>query len=1265
VANVVALIVLHDDAYHLKGVIRACAPVPALVCISRFAFDGTDGDWQRSVRLAEEAGAMVVVGDWKTESAHRSASLICAIEAGYTHALIPDSDEFLEPELLKHLLGFAEGDLADVVRVSMETYWHDPRHVVRPREALRPVMLVKLSTTRHVQIREYAGPREVVLPESFGILHHLSWAGPRDRMLRKVGCWGHRTEVASNWFTDVYLGWLNDPTIRQLHPTHPHCYDHIVRIPKPAVLEGCWDEIPSFEDPVFTGPTLKTSVIIPLYGGPDDIRACLASLQPLVRKPVPKGKKASSELGPPAVFEEVVVVDDCSPDDAADVVEKEFPWVKLTRSAKNGGFGAACNIGAKACAKSSEAIFFLNSDTIVCRAGILPLMHTLASSGSVGASGPMTNNAGYGHMVSVTYEDEDGIELFCKDFSNRVAEDKDVSMLVGFALAVRRSVFEQLGGFDEAFYPGLWEDTDLCYRIQRARYRCVKSQRAFVHHKLNQSLRRMKEPIGAVMARGEARFRGKHAEDIATGFASHLAGDAIEPVHFDASKHPDVVRAELGRLRPVANIGLSMIVKNGGEYIRDLAASVQGIYTQMVAVDTGSTDDTKQILKDHGFEVYDFTYEGLFDFAAARNAALSHMRTKWIMALDADDYLPLMSAAQILRTVANSPAQIGAYVLPIQFPLEKGNTRVDHVKIWRHHPDIRWDFRLHEQILGAIQATGGQVARIEGAEIIHLNYDVTPEGQAAKKARDWPLLHLMVEERPDCPYAAFCMGMTKEDDKQFEDGIRWMDRCLELCSGGQSIERKAHLIKARALKRMERHEESAIALRAGIATFPDDPELNYSLAVHYMETGRFAEAIDRLGAMQTDTSDHFGSIDRGVLGPKRGLVYAKCLVGLDRYREAVPELRQLIAAGWAEGADILFTAALDRGDFRTADEALGAALRFAGRGEAWMAARIALGEARGEDPEGLLYSHIQTFPNEPAAYLLLARRLLARGDEIGAYPLLLALNDFGIGEGAYCAGIIHAKRRQFNQAHAFAVRAAQLDPESNSARELVEGTRRALQEDPLRAADQGNSNNPALELHRCVERQLESEPLPWPSKLAHWIPENRYPMALSENSQSYYLYLHALVKVLSPQTVLELGTCDGGSAFFMMLGLGPEARLTTVDIGTNRPWQLEPFRQDPRLRVIVGNDLELSADEVGGAQTIDLLFIDTLHEEGHVKKELERYLPLVKPGGVIVMDDIRLNEGMERVWMSLDLPKVEVGPQYHWSGFGLAVVGYPSALPGQ
>ena len=92
----------------------------------------------------------------------------------------------------------------------------------------------------------------------------------------------------------------------------------------------------------------------------------------------------------------------------------------------------------------------------------------------------------------------------------------------------------------------------------------------------------------------------------------------------------------------------------------------------------------------------------------------------------------------------------------------------------------------------------------------------------------------------------------------------------------------------------------------------------------------------------------------------------------------------------------------------------------------------------------------------------------------------------------------------------------------------------------------------------------------------------------------YYWYLHALVAVTKPKKVLELGRCLGTSTLFMLGALEPQSVLITVDI-EERASNLAHCADDPRLKVVTGNDLDLSTYGDIDVSGIDFLFIDTDH----------------------------------------------------------------------
>ena len=78
-----------------------------------------------------------------------------------------------------------------------------------------------------------------------------------------------------------------------------------------------------------------------------------------------------------------------------------------------------------------------------------------------------------------------------------------------------------------------------------------------------------------------------------------------------------------------------MIVKNEEETLPRCLVSVKPVVDEMIVVDTGSTDRTKEIARVFGAKVFD--YEWADDFSGARNFSLSKAKGNWILILDADE----------------------------------------------------------------------------------------------------------------------------------------------------------------------------------------------------------------------------------------------------------------------------------------------------------------------------------------------------------------------------------------------------------------------------------------------------------------------------------------------------------------------------------------------------------------------------------------------------------------------------------------------------
>ncbi|MDD9964970.1 MAG: glycosyltransferase [Myxococcales bacterium] len=189
-----------------------------------------------------------------------------------------------------------------------------------------------------------------------------------------------------------------------------------------------------------------------------------------------------------------------------------------------------------------------------------------------------------------------------------------------------------------------------------------------------------------------------------------------------------------------AGLSLCMIVRDEAEMLPQCLEHAQGVWDELIVVDTGSKDDTVAIAKKAGAKIIERPWDE--DFAAARNAALDAASGSFILTLDADELLSDKLKDQIRHAVED--AQVGAATVNVRNLLPHGLVRTAPLlRLFRNDSEIRYRYPIHEEITSTLQPylarTGQKVIALSG-DIEHRGYVRERAAGRGKKERDLKIL---------------------------------------------------------------------------------------------------------------------------------------------------------------------------------------------------------------------------------------------------------------------------------------------------------------------------------------------------------------------------------------------------------------------------------------------------------------------------------------------------------------------------------------------
>ncbi len=221
-------------------------------------------------------------------------------------------------------------------------------------------------------------------------------------------------------------------------------------------------------DTVRDTDTALVSIIILTFNALEYTRKCVNSIRKNTRYPY-----------------EIIFVDNASGDGTVKYLQElveENENYKLIRNEVNKGFAAGNNQGVAAA--EGKYVLMLNNDVLVGEGWLEGLVSAYEKNEAIGLIGPITNRAsGRQMLTNIPYEEEREFYPFAKKIMDlnrdRITPRRRIA---GLAMLSSRKIYREIGGFDEAFGLGNFEDDDFCLKISARGYAIMVHEGVYIHH---------------------------------------------------------------------------------------------------------------------------------------------------------------------------------------------------------------------------------------------------------------------------------------------------------------------------------------------------------------------------------------------------------------------------------------------------------------------------------------------------------------------------------------------------------------------------------------------------------------------------------------------------------------------------------------------------------------------------------------------------------------------------------------------------------------
>lgn len=382
-----------------------------------------------------------------------------------------------------------------------------------------------------------------------------------------------------------------------------------------------------------------------------------------------------------------------------------------------------------------------------------------------------------------------------------------------------------------------------------------------------------------------------------------------------------------------ATLSLCMIVKNEEPHLAKCLMSVKPVVDEMIVVDTGSSDRSKDIAAALGARVFEYPWTN--DFSEARNYSLSQASGDWIFVLDADEVISTLDHGLLQKITRKRPAKHHAYILItrnytnnpgargwvanegryIEEEAGAGWVPSPKVRLFINDQRIRFVNPVHELVEPTLAKLG---IPIRTCDVPVHHYGRLNQGKLMAKGKEYYRLGIAKIEQTqgDCS-ALKELAIQASEIGEYEEAVGVWQKVIER----QPNDAVAHMNLGFAFLMMRQHAKAVESSKKAMAIDPElrEAALNYSAASMFAGDIRTAiSTLEHLLERHADYPPAMGRLAAAYIVSGRKADGLRCLEklnsrGFDCAGACEEQARAFLSESKHEAAALLLTAAIEKG----------------------------------------------------------------------------------------------------------------------------------------------------------------------------------------------------------------------------------------------------------------------------------------------------------------------------------------------------------------